>query len=291
MPHHEVVNSKPHYPGVHHSEVLEEIDFFELLSVLWRGKVLIASFVILSTLGTYLACLFFITPIYRAEANLGTTSESSPNIISFLSSTKLKRSLIEKYNLLPVLYKDSFNQDSETWRIKSHRELPTVQTVLSEGRFPLKVENGPILIWEGPDAAFNVLMLERVIKELDNYMENDFISNAQVQISIFELELQPIITRYEEVWDQFWSMDKANFVSLELMKEYSRLKGRISDLRSNDALARKFIVVNEPIALANPIFPKTRMIVAVTFIASLVLSIFVVIFYHSHQISTRRDRE
>jgi hypothetical protein len=279
---------KPYYLSEHHSGRVEEIDLFELCRTLWRGKLFIAFFVILSTLGTYLVCSFLLKPIYRAEATLNSTSESSPVITSYLSSTKLKRNLIEKYNLLPVLYSDSWDHESETWRVKNSRTLPTVQTALSEGKLPLKVENGPRLIWEGPDPVFNVLMLERVINELDNYLENEFISNAQVQISIFELELKPIITRFEEVWDQFWSMDKVNLATIDLMREYARLKGRISDLQSNNALSRKYSVVNEPIAMADPIFPNTKIMVAATFVGSSIFSIFAVSFYNALQRSRRR---
>ncbi|MFP4285660.1 MAG: hypothetical protein ACLFQG_08920, partial [Desulfovermiculus sp.] len=150
---------------------------------------------------------------------------------------------------------------------------PTAETALSQNKIPLEVEEHT-LTWEGPDPAFNVLMLERVINELELYLQNDFVSEHQVQMEIFEQELQPITEQFDGVWEQFWALDKVNLANLEILGEYTRLKSRISDLRSKDALSRKFEVVNDPIALAAPISPKTNLMTTLTFVASSMLSFF-----------------
>jgi hypothetical protein len=252
----------------------DEIDLLELGQILWRKKWFIIGFVLLSTLAAFVVTNYLLTPLYQAKAVLRPTEASGPIITAYLNSTQLKRKLVANYDLLPILYADRWDDENKQWLVDRPDQIPTTELVLAEGKIPFHLGGNYTLVWEGADPAFNVLMLKRIIRELDLYLQNDFVSDAQVQMTIFEQELAPLTVQYEGVWDQFWGLDKINLAKIDLLGEYTRLKNKISDLKSQDALSRRFVVTGEPIAAMEPFFPKTTLIVALTFLASGMLPFF-----------------
>jgi hypothetical protein len=88
---------------------------------------------------------------------------------------------------------------------------------------------------EGPDAALNILKLMRVISELGFYLQNKLVSDAQILKAVLEQELQPMTQLFEGDWEQFWALDKINLPNFEILGEYTRLKNRVSELKSQGA--------------------------------------------------------
>ena len=50
----------------------------------------------------------------------------SENIVAFLKSRNLKTRLITKYDLLPRLYKDIWDEDNKKWNVEREEDKPTV---------------------------------------------------------------------------------------------------------------------------------------------------------------------
>ena len=267
----------------HSGRQANEIDLIETGQDLWKWKWFILGFILLCTGCAFLATTILIIPKYQARAVLRPTEASGPVITSFLNSTHLKRKLVEEYDLLPVLYAERWDEVNKQWRVSRKDQIPTTTLVLAEGKLPYRLGANFTLLWEGPDPSFNVLMLERIIQELERYMNNEFVSDAQIQMIIFEQELAPLAAQFEGVWDQFWGMDKVNLARFDILGEYTRLKNRITDLKSQDALSRRFEVTGEPLSSAEPIFPKTRKIVLVTFVASGILAILTALLAQAHR--------
>jgi hypothetical protein len=249
------------------------INIDDLMLAIWQGKWFILGFVLLSTLSAFLITTFSISPVYQAKAVIRPTDSSGPVISAYLNSTHLKRDLVDKYDLLPILYANRWDDQKKQWRVHSD-EIPTTDLVLAEGKLPFRYEANYTMIWEGHDPAFNVLMLKRVIEELRFYLQNEFVSEAQIQMVIFENELAPLAEQFEGVWDQFWGMDKINIARLDLLGEYTRLKNKISDLKSQDALSRWFVVMSDPISSTNQIYPKNNLIIIVAFTSSVIIAFF-----------------
>jgi hypothetical protein len=251
------------------------ISIHDLLLATWQGKWFIIGFILLSTLGAFLITRYAITPVYQSKAVISPTSSSGPVISAYLNSSNMIRNLVDKYDLLPILYANRWDDQNKQWRVRSD-EIPTTDLVLAEGKLPFHFDSSYTMIWEGRNPAFNALMLERVIGELQLYLQNDFVSEAQIQMAVFEKEMAPLAEQFEGVWEQFWGLDKLTIAKLDLLGEYTRLKNIISDFKSKDALSRWFVVISEPIASTNPVYPKTNLITLVAFTSSVIVAIFAV---------------
>lgn len=198
-------------------------DLVELFDVLWRGK----WWIVLPTLLTALLVMGFVfmmqAPKYTAESVLlpvkgssdmeALTSEllqslpirlnaevndEGAGITAFLESTTLRRRLIEKENLLPVLYKDDWDVDAKKWLVSP---APSVALALQEEAvddyFSVKRDEDLLrLRWRDEDPERAARMLERVSMELAEYLESEYISDAgrrraflQEQAAMAEAEL------------------------------------------------------------------------------------------------------
>lgn len=125
----------------------DEIDLLEVAKTIWRGRKLITWIVVVCTLATLIVSLFM-TNIYMAKAILkpvqqtpaGTlggrfqalanqfgglaslagiampSSTSSVEIVNLLKSNILKKEIIEKNNLLPVLFAKRWDKKNNQWK-------------------------------------------------------------------------------------------------------------------------------------------------------------------------------
>ncbi len=122
----------------------DEIDLLELARVIWGGRKLIMAIVIGFTLLTAIASLFM-TNIYTAQAMIKpVTSDrgasrvsalaaqfgglaslagiampgaaSSTELVNLLKSNVLKKRVIERYDLLPVLFDKKWDSEKKTWK-------------------------------------------------------------------------------------------------------------------------------------------------------------------------------
>lgn len=122
----------------------DEIDLLELARVIWGGRKLIIRIVVIFTFLTLVAS-FLMTNIYTAKAVLKPVSQgsgssrysslmsqfgglanlagiatpgaaSSTEMINLLKSNILKKTVIERYDLLPVLFPDSWDEEKKDWK-------------------------------------------------------------------------------------------------------------------------------------------------------------------------------
>jgi hypothetical protein len=195
----------------HRRPVPNEISLHDLLLPMWNGKWLIFGFILLTTIAAYVITTHFITPVYQARAVLSPNPSSERGITAYLNSTLLKRTLVEKYDLLPVLYAARWDEDTKQWRVG---QPPSTNLALAEGKLPFRLEGSYTLVWEGPDPSFNVLMLMRIIEELEVFITTELITEAQIKLTILEQELAPLSMQSEKLWDKPWVMDQQKFCTI-----------------------------------------------------------------------------
>ena len=126
----------------------DEIDLLELWNVVWKARKFIVAFVFCCTL---LAIIYSLTlpKEYKTTATLilsqqgnsggglsalaaslpfsiGAPGGGGNNTMSFLESRTLQERLITKYNLLPVLYEDSWDAEKKKWWSDDPKAIPTL---------------------------------------------------------------------------------------------------------------------------------------------------------------------
>jgi LPS O-antigen subunit length determinant protein (WzzB/FepE family) len=259
----------------------DEIDLLELWNILWRGKWLVISFSAVCTLTAVLAVLFVLTPKYKAEAVLRTTGFSQPIIQGYLNSADFKKDLVRTFNLLPIMYDDKWDAATESWKTTSSGEIPTVRQAVSEKNFPLtssvdKNSNQVTVTWEGKEPEQAASLLQNSLDLLSSYMTTKYVTDAQTQIAILEQEFGPLATQFDSVWAKYWQLDKLTVANMELLGAYTRLKDRLSNLKAEDALARKFDILSSPMPPIDPFKPKKFLIVALTAVGSGFLGVLLV---------------
>ncbi len=285
----ELVYVQPAPPG----QDEDEIDLFELWDILWRGKWFIVGFTLLCTVAAVMYSLYVATSRYKASATLEPTKQSRQVIMNYIGSNKFHRHLVEKYDLLPKIYPELWDEQAGQWKVGSQESKPSIDQLLSSGKeFPLQGEVKEELVeltWQGTDPQHCATMLENTIQELESYLNNEYQSEAQAQMEIYEEELGPLTKRFESVWEQFWSLDKITVANMEVLSQYTRLKDRISGLRVQDAMARRFSVLDRPVVPQSPYEPNKKLIVALAFVLGAMVSVFLV-FFHRFLRNARRRR-
>jgi uncharacterized protein involved in exopolysaccharide biosynthesis len=232
-----------------------------------------------------LASFLVLPEVYKAEATIRASGQSTLVIKTYLESGRFKRKLAQKYDLLPVLYEDLWDTEKGQWKVKDKDKLPTVDKAIADKRFSISVNQDRrtkliTVSWEGKDPQFCQIMVKRIIAGLKDYLNNEYISDAQLQIEAIEQELKAL-EKQVELWAQKGNLDRAGVPDLDLLKlyVYAGFKERFSELKVADALARKFEVVDEPVFPHKPYKPKRKLIVAVSFVTSLFLAVFLVFFF------------
>jgi hypothetical protein len=252
----------------------------ELAVDLWRSRTYIGIIVFACTLSAYIFTTFIFKPIYRAQATIQPTKESTQIIGSLLDSTLLKKNLIENYNLLPILYSEKWDNNTNQWKVDIDKQ-PVVQTVFSDNKFPMRHENTYTIIWEGKDSNFCLLMVERVILELQKILETTYISNAELQINILESELLPTIESYHLILNKIWDIEKISIAQLEILTNYTRLKAKITELQIEDQLTKRFDIISEPLVYSQPFWPNRERIIMSTAFGSLIFSVLTTLLYNT----------
>ena len=309
------------YPPFHAIESQgDEIDLIELWRVFWAGKYFIISFILFCTLGAGIISFVFLPKEYKSTATLipakqeessfGSLSgligdlplpislpgQGSSNIMSFLESRTLRERLITKYNLLPVLYSDLWNPKTKNWEVADPAEKPTVilaiqEEVLNEF-FSVNQDNKTELInmsWSGEKPDFCSLMLERVIKELTFFLENEYISDARREREFVEGQLAEA-TKELEYWERQLPSEKLTLSKitrerLASQAVYAELRKQLELAKINEAKKLEtFEILDMPYVPEKPFKPKTKLNMMLAFIASFfiaLLGVFSLNFIHN----------
>lgn len=284
-----------HAPEYRVMEEDDEIDLLEIWHILWRRKGFILAFTLGCTVIAALVSLFGLPQVYKSEATIRPTDQSALAIKTYLESGRLKRKLAQKYDLLPVLYEDLWDREKGQWKVKDKEMLPTIDKAIADKVFPISVSQDQktkliTVSWEGKDPEFCYIMMGRVILALGDYLDKEYVSDAQTQIQVIERELKPLDKLFGQ-WTQIWQLDKLKISDIEFLNFYTGLKRRLTELKAIDALARKFEIVDEPVFPHKPYKPKCKLIVAVSFVTSLFLAIFLVFFFQFVQKAREKNIE
>jgi uncharacterized protein involved in exopolysaccharide biosynthesis len=308
----EIVYAYPPFPLGEGGE--DEIDLIELWKVIWAGKIFIISFVVFCTLVAGLVSFFFLPKMYQSTATLipvkqeksslgslggllgnlpipiAIPGQGTGNIMSFLESRTLKERLLTKYNLLPVIYADLWNAEKKKWNIDDPEEKPTVikalQGNLLDDIFSVNQDKKTELInisWAGEDPAFCSLMLERVVRELTFFLENEYVSDAKREREFIEGQLAAA-TEELEYWErqvpsEKLTLSKITRERLASQTVYTELRKQLELAKISEAKELEtFKVLDKPFVPEKPFKPKKSLIVALTFVASLFIALFGIFF-------------
>ena len=306
----EIVYAYPPFPAGESQE--DEVNLIELWRVVWAGKLFIIAFVVICTLFAGVVSFVFLPKVYKSTATLipaqqGKSSlgglsglignlplpiaipgQGTSNIMSFLESRTLRERLIANYNLLPVLYSDLWNLETKNWNVDDPKEKPTIiralQGKILDGFFSVSQDKKTELInlnWSGEEPAFCSLMLERVIKELTFFLENEYVSDARREREFVEGQLAKA-TEELEYWERQVPSDKLTLS--KITREYLASQTIYTELRKQLELAKiseakeleTFKVLDKPYVPERPFKPKKVMIVALTLVTSFFMALFLV---------------
>ncbi|MEW6521112.1 MAG: Wzz/FepE/Etk N-terminal domain-containing protein [Thermodesulfobacteriota bacterium] len=319
----EIVYLQPVCPG----EGEDEIDLLDLWQVLWQGKWLIALVVSVSILAAGFLAFFYLPATYKSEAVLleirqdrtalsglsgligslpipvDLAGSNQTSILSFLESRTLKERLITKYNLLPVLYKDIWDQNTGKWLVETPEQTPTLVKALQSRKldeiFVVNSDKTTGLItinWVDASPPFCKEMLDRVITELNFFLDNEYVSSARKEREFVEQQLTKS-TRDLEYWERQVPTEQiplaritrerlaAQTVYTELRKQLEL--ARISEARENIS----FKVLDAPFVPEFPFKPKKILIVLLAAAGSFFFAVFLVFFLRFIKNLKARERE
>ena len=301
-----------------HDETDDEIDLLELWQVIWRHKKFILSF----TIGVAVIVAFWsltMTNIYKSKtvvmlsgqsaSRLGSlaslagisshTSANTTEILALLKSDILKKEVIEKYHLLPILLYRRQGKKKGDWKKPSEFSLfiakirskiegipngnaekikrtPDMDNGIQAlgGIFNVNVNKnlGTIdmsIEYPNPDTADR--LLNDIITTLKNHMTAEAIRIAKKKSSILKREL--IKTSDPTIQQALYRL---------IVKQMAR----ITTAKVSENFA--FKVIDPPYSPDKKYKPKRKLIVILAFIMSLIFSIFLVFFIESVKNAKKR---
>ncbi len=302
----------PPYTPPYYEE--DEIDLYELWLTLKKYKRLIWG---LTFTVTFLVAFFslFMTNIYRSKAVILPVGEksspllsqfgglaqmagislpssgSSNEIIALLKSDILKKEVIERYNLLPVLLYNSWDPEKKQWKkpsgigyelgklkqalianFQKHKqapknsEYPDIDDGLEVFRNILNVSEdkklGTITVSiDYPDPEVAAKLVKYVLTTLRQHMTEEAIRIAQKNKKILEQEL--IKTSDPTIQQKLYNLIAQQVETITMA-------------RVNENFA--FKIIDPPRVPDKKYKPKRALIVAVAFVSTLFLSIFLAFF-------------
>src|SRR4030066_913852 len=194
----------------------EEINLLDYWRVIWKRKILIISVIFLITLLSAIISLYK-TDIYQAKAIISPVSEekgggglsllsqqfggiagialpastSSKEIMNLLNSNMIREKMINKYDLLPVLFSKNWDKDKKEWINKP----PTMWNGIRALNSIIKVtnnikENTISLSAEFHDPEITVVLVDDLLSTLSDYMGNESKRSAIIKRRYLEEQLR-----------------------------------------------------------------------------------------------------
>ncbi len=291
----------------------DEIDLLELWNTIWKGKWFIMGFTLLCTLIAVYVTLFVLPVVYKSDvvlqptetssqsglsalaANLpisiplGGTEGKNANIVSFLNSRTIRQRLIEKYDLLPKLFSDIWDKENKKWLIDDPENKPTVLKGIQEkfkGIYQVNKDKKNELItisWMDKDPEFTKLMLDRTVKEVRYFLENEYESDAKRERVFVEKQLDKA-EKELEYWEKQVPSDQLTLSKIQ--RERFASQTVYTELRKQLELSKisevkeivNFKVLDQPFVPEVRFKPKRTQICALTIVVSGFLSVFLLFF-------------
>ena len=270
----------------------DEIDLLELIRTLLQAWKTIVGITILCT-GLAVAYALYLPNIYKAETTLAPAQEDESGARSLLdkfgglvaiagvqekdtsfmirvygtlNSNQFIRTFIAKFNLLPSLFYDQWDESNDTWLLNDKSEVPKLDDARELFQSMLSIEEdkktGLTSIsfeWHQPNLATN--WVNNLVKELNRAIRQRAIDDSNKKVGFLEKELAK--TSLED-------MRKVLYSLLESEKQ----KAMLANVNEDYA----FEVIDPATVSKVPEKPKRKLIVALGGVCGGFLGIFAVFF-------------
>ena len=130
-----------------------------------------------------------------AMAGISIPSDSNvEQVVATLQSRKFLRQYIESKKLLPVLFEDIWDAESQSWLVETHEDEPTEQKAVESFKTILSVDenkkSGLISLsisWKNPEVAAE--WANDLVKQLNEQLREQAIADSQKRVGYLEQEL------------------------------------------------------------------------------------------------------
>ncbi|HOG11762.1 MAG TPA: Wzz/FepE/Etk N-terminal domain-containing protein [Smithella sp.] len=293
----------------------DEIDLLELARTIWKGRKLIIWIVCAFTLATIILSLFM-TNIYTARAVIKPSSQSqsggrlaslasqfgglaslagiampssasSTEIVALLESNILKKEVIETHQLLPVLFKDQWDENTKSWKKPGvslnplafiAKLRPAPKTVKKEPGVPgtwdgIRVLNGIVKINYDMKEDIITISVDFPDPDMAARIANYFVLTLNDHMS---MEAKRIATTNREYLEQQLTQTSDPIVQ---QKIYNLIADKIeTTMMAEVKEGFAFKVLDPPMAPDKKSKPKRAQMAVVAFMVSVFIGIFAVLF-------------
>ena len=270
----------------------DEIDLFELIrTLLWGWKIIVGITIV--CIGLAVAYALYLPDVFKAETILAPAQDDESGARSLLdkfgglvaiagvqekdtsfmirvygtlNSSQFIRTFITKYNILPSLFYDQWDESNDTWLLKDRSAIPTIddarklfQSMLSINEDKKTGLTSISFEWYRPNLATN--WVNNLVKELNQALRQRAIDDSNKKVGFLEKELTK--TSLED-------MRKVLYSILESEKQ----KAMLANVNEDYA----FEVIDPATVSKVPEKPKRKLIVALGGVCGGFLGIFAVFF-------------
>src|SRR4030066_910102 len=266
----------------------DEINLLDYWRVIWKRKILIISVVFLITLLSAIISLYK-TDIYQAKAIISPVSEekgggglsllsqqfggiagialpastSSKEILNLLNSNMIREKMIEKYNLLPVLFSKNWDKEKKEWIKKAPTMWNGIRALSSRIKVTNNIKTDTITVSaEFHNPEITVVLVDDLLSTLTEHMSNESKKSALIKRRYLEDQLRstsdPLIRKkiYNLISQQ------VETAMMSEMNEYFSYK-----------------VIDPPRVPDRRIRPNRRKTVVLSFIVSSFIGVFLAFFF------------
>ncbi len=295
----------------------DEINLLDYWRVIWRGKMLIVLIAIFTVFTTAFISLLMpniyqatavITPVNPSVGGSSTLAQQfaglpgislqapplSSEIVNLLKSNILREKMIEKFDLLPVLFYKQWDEEKKIWK-KGKRGTNLNPTFLVQKLFKKIAPDNPKNIKkpkDSPEIWDGLRMLNIIVEVRNNVKENTITISVNFSEPVMAAKMVSyfLTTLNDHMTSEAKRVAKTNMKYLEEQVEktadpfikqriYSLIAQQIetsmmAEVKENFA----FKVIDPPKEPDRKIKPKRAQMVIISFVVSLFLGIFAVFF-------------
>lgn len=198
----------------------DEIDLLELIRTLLHAWKTILCITVVSV-GLAVTYAYYAEEVFKAETLLAPAQDeksgasssinqlgglaamagiSIPNdsnikqVLATLQSRKFLRAFIQQKKLMPLLFGEIWDRETQTWLVSSLDEEPTLQKAIKVFKGCLSVEEGKMtglitlsISWKDPEVAAQ--WVNDLVKQLNEQLREQAIADSQKRVGYLEQEL------------------------------------------------------------------------------------------------------